>query len=241
MRQADQSRYHVLLFQTSCRHSKYRNQSTPSFAYSQIKASLPLNFSCQYCYSEIFISIQSSRFCRGIRLLSQKMSRYIIIGCSGSGKSTVARKIAETCDLPYYDTDSLYWRKGWGLSTDEEVIAALPLDSERWVIDGNFVGHRDTVWKRATSIVWLDLPARTIMFRVTRRNLGWWIRRTPTWSGNRMPLRIALSGILHAWKQLRRTRDRYPSFLKEFNHAATHRIKDRSEVNALLCSLTSRG
>lgn len=165
------------------------------------------------------------------------MSRYIVIGCSGAGKSTVARKIAEACDLPYYDTDSLYWRKGWCLSTDEEVIAALPLDSESWVIDGNFVGHRDAVWNRATSIVWLDLPARIIMFRVIRRNLGWWVSQNPTWSGNRMSLRIALSGIRHAWKQLRRTMNRYPGYLEASSHATVHRIKDQSGVNAFLWSL----
>jgi hypothetical protein len=91
------------------------------------------------------------------------MSRYLIIGCSGSGKSTFARKIAESCDVPYHDADSLYWGKGWKLSTDEEVVASLPLDSDNWVTDGNFTGHRCEVWKRATSIVWLDFPVGVII------------------------------------------------------------------------------
>lgn len=172
--------------------------------------------------------------------LSKFMPRYIIIGCSGAGKSTLARKIAEICALPYHDTDALYWQKGWLLSSDEEVIDALPLDSEHWVIDGNFVGHREAVWGRATSIIWLDLPTRIIMSRVIRRNLGWCFRRKPTWSGNRMPLRIALCGIVHAWKRFPQIRNNYPTYFDDFYSATVHRIQDDAGILTFLDSITSK-
>jgi hypothetical protein len=165
------------------------------------------------------------------------MPRYLIIGCSGSGKSTFARKLAESCDVPYHDADSLYWGKGWKLSSDEEVVASLPLDSDNWVIDGNFTGHRCEVWKRATSIVWLDFPVGVIMRQVIRRNLGWWISRKPSWSGSRMPLGIALSGIRHAWKHRKRARSNYPGWLEDMKHANVYRIRDHAELEVLLLEL----
>jgi len=167
------------------------------------------------------------------------MSRYLVIGCSGSGKSTVAREIADICDVPYHDTDSLYWCENWKRSSDEEVIASLPLDSERWVIDGNFVCHRHEVWQRATSIIWLDLPHGTVMRRVIRRNLGWWISQKPTWSGGRMPLGIAWSGICHAWKQRERIGLTYPAWLGEMNHATVHRICGQAELEKFLRTLSA--
>ncbi|WP_457603074.1 hypothetical protein, partial [Nitratifractor sp.] len=63
----------------------------------------------------------------------------------------MASQIAQICNIQYVDTDSLYWRRGWDLSSDEEVVSQLPLLSNEWSIDGNFVAHRDTVWERADS------------------------------------------------------------------------------------------
>ena len=38
---------------------------------------------------------------------------------------------------------------------------------ERWVIDGNYTSQvKDLVWARADTVVWLDLPRRTVMRRI---------------------------------------------------------------------------
>ncbi|WP_159434718.1 (d)CMP kinase [Rubritalea squalenifaciens] len=164
-------------------------------------------------------------------------SRYLIIGCSGSGKSTLARAIAECMEIPYYDTDSLYWREGWELRSDEDVVQSLPLDSPNWVLDGNFVGMREEVWNRATCIILLDLPPAETIWNTTRRNLGWWIKRTPTWSGNVMPLRIALSGIKHSKQQTKRFAEDFPNYLTEHEDKQIFRIRKRSDLEKFMASL----
>ncbi len=146
------------------------------------------------------------------------MLRYLIIGCGGSGKSTLARSVAEICSIPYIDTDSLYWKEGWVLAEDKDVVNQLPLEADSWAIDGNFVDNRSQVWERADTIVWLDLPPSCILWRITKRNMVWWITRKATWSGNRMPLSRALSGIRHTFKQISRFREGFPEFLKEYEH-----------------------
>ncbi len=39
--------------------------------------------------------------------------RIVIIGATGSGKTTLARQLAQTYGLPYTDLDDLYWNPGW--------------------------------------------------------------------------------------------------------------------------------
>jgi hypothetical protein len=41
---------------------------------------------------------------------------------------------------------------------------------ERWVIDGNYSVVRPIVWARADTVVWLDLPKRTVMRRIIWRS-----------------------------------------------------------------------
>ena len=41
------------------------------------------------------------------------MDRVIIIGCGGSGKSTLSRALSEKTNLPVVHLDKLFWREGW--------------------------------------------------------------------------------------------------------------------------------
>ncbi len=41
------------------------------------------------------------------------MQRISVIGTSGSGKTTVARRIAESLGFPHVELDALHWEPGW--------------------------------------------------------------------------------------------------------------------------------
>ena len=68
------------------------------------------------------------------------MDRILIIGCSCSGKSTLARAMGKKLHLPVVHLDQLWWREGWHNVTLEEFDAQLAkaLKQERWIIDGNY-------------------------------------------------------------------------------------------------------
>ena len=167
------------------------------------------------------------------------MSRYLLIGYSGSGKSTLARKISHLTSIPHCDSDSLYWDSQWNLVSDDEVVAQLPLNNDSWILDGNFVKHRDQVWSRATTIIWVNPPFMKGMLRLVKRNMIWWISRKPSWGGSRMPLNIAISGITHGWKRRRKSQSDFTQFISEYPDKLILKIQTRSEYNSLIASIQS--
>lgn len=100
-------------------------------------------------------------------------NRILIIGRTGSGKTTLARELATTIGVPHVELDALYF--GPNFSTiplpllRERTSAAIA--GERWVTDGNKSAVRDLVWPRADTIIWLDYPLVVSLWRLGKRAL----------------------------------------------------------------------
>jgi len=80
------------------------------------------------------------------------MKRVIVIGSSCSGKTTLARRLAELLGSPHIKLDALHWGPDWSEVPRERFRAALEkrVEGDRWVVDGNYSAVRDIVWERAT-------------------------------------------------------------------------------------------
>jgi hypothetical protein len=167
------------------------------------------------------------------------IKRIIVLGCSGSGKSTLAPVLAARLALPYLATDPVYWTADWRPVPPVEVRAwaDAATSAEAWVLDGNFDAERDLVWGRADLAVWLDLPLARTLWRVTRRNLGWWIGGTTVWGGNRMTLIKALTGIRHTIRSHALKHRTYPGQLAEFPNLQVVRITAPRQLAAWLAGL----
>ncbi len=115
------------------------------------------------------------------------MWRISVIGTSGSGKSTLARSLAVALGADFLELDSVYHQANWEpLPTSEfRRRVASVVAGERWVIDGNYSKVRDLVWGRADTVVWLDLPRRTVMRRIIQRSFRRVAGRVELWNGNR--------------------------------------------------------
>lgn len=149
------------------------------------------------------------------------MQNIVVIGATGPGKSTFAGQMAARLGLPYISTDPLYWAENWQRVPLAEVHSRIALITAQpqWVLDGNFDDAREVVWMRADTLIWLDYPRRVVWSRLVRRNLGLFLFRTPTWSGNRMTLKMALSGIRHGLRGYRAKRQGYPAALRLYKNA----------------------
>lgn len=101
------------------------------------------------------------------------MERINVVGTSCSGKTTLARDLAERLSLPYVELDALFWGPDWMPVPDEvfrERVAAAAA-GDRWVIDGSYSVIRHITWARAETVVWLDYPMPTVLSRWARRTV----------------------------------------------------------------------
>ena len=102
-----------------------------------------------------------------------EMNRIAIVGCSGGGKSTLARALGAALGLPVVHFDALFWKPGWVESAPQPFHAAVDraLAGERWVCDGNFTSVADISLARADTIVWIDQPIALCLWRAVWRAL----------------------------------------------------------------------
>ncbi|MFZ1873495.1 MAG: shikimate kinase [Chania sp.] len=110
-----------------------------------------------------------------------------VVGTSGSGKSTVARQLAQKLAVPYIEMDRLYWRPDWqGTDGDEflaRVNAALAEAAAGWVLDGNYTRTKAIKWREVDWVVWVDYGfCRTLWQAVRRAILRSW-RQIELWPG----------------------------------------------------------
>lgn len=101
------------------------------------------------------------------------MKRVLVIGAGGSGKTTVARRLAQRTGLPLFHLDALYWRSGWQPTPPDDwraKVLAL-IGREAWIIDGNYGGTLDARLEACDTVVFLDLPRLVCLWRVLKRQV----------------------------------------------------------------------
>jgi adenylate kinase family enzyme len=101
------------------------------------------------------------------------VQRIMVIGSSGTGKSTVARRLGEMLGLPVIHLDAEFWRPGWvepERAIWHQQVAALAA-RDAWIMDGQYSATWDLRVNRADTIIWLDLPRRIYMTRIIKRTL----------------------------------------------------------------------
>ena len=170
--------------------------------------------------------------------------RVSVVGSSGSGKSTVAARLAEQLGVPHTELDAINHQPNWTpLPPDAfrrrvtEITAAA-----QWVVDGNYSTVRDIVWDRADTVVWIDLPRGLVARRITMRSIRRVVRREELWNGNRERLRNLLtrdpeeSAIRHSWQNHQKNHDRYAAARDDPAFAQLHFVQLRSqrEIDAFL-------
>lgn len=124
----------------------------------------------------------------GNETMPSRPRRVVVLGTTGSGKSTAAARIAELIGADRLELDSLNHGPNWTQRPVEEFLAGVAEFAARpsWVIDGNYVDRvSDTLWPQADIVVYLDPPLPVTLWRIVRRTVLRIVRRTELWNGNR--------------------------------------------------------
>lgn len=123
--------------------------------------------------------------------LPDDVRRVVVRGTTGSGKTTLAKAIANAYGLAHVELDALFHQPGWTTLPDHEFVARVDAatSSERWVACGNYSLVEQLVLDRADTAVLYDLPRRLVMRRLIWRSFRRAVRRQELWNGNREPWR----------------------------------------------------
>jgi len=99
-----------------------------------------------------------------------------IVGPSGTGKSTLARRLGRTLGVPVIHLDAHYWRAGWKEPPKAEWVAQVDelIARETWIMDGNYSGTFARRIAAADTVVFLDFPRLHCVYGVMSR---WWNTR----------------------------------------------------------------
>jgi adenylate kinase family enzyme len=174
------------------------------------------------------------------------LTRVVVIGTSCSGKTTLARRLASILGTRHVELDSLYWGPGWTPRPDFRQAVLVAAEGPRWVIDGNYSAVRDMIWRRCTSIVWLDYSFARVFSRALRRTGRRIITRERLYADNRETIRGALFDIDGIpWWVVRthgRRRREFPALFEraEYGHATVIRLPTPTAARTLLAQLGTR-
>lgn len=110
------------------------------------------------------------------------MSRVVVLGIAGGGKSTLARRISAALGLPLHQMDKIGWLPGWKLAGNEHVERQHDriMAGNRWVIDG--YGSWRSIEQRcdvADTLILIDQPAWRHYWWSYKRNLKLLFRHNP--------------------------------------------------------------
>ena len=99
------------------------------------------------------------------------MTRIVLLGCAGAGKSTLAHRLGEATGAPVICLDAI-WRPDWDVASlphfRDLMIAAHAGDA--WISDGNFAAASfDIRLPRADLVIWLDRPRLICAWRAATR------------------------------------------------------------------------
>lgn len=174
--------------------------------------------------------------------------RINVVGTSGVGKSTLARRLADQLNAPYIEMDRLYWRENWQGTPDEELLARLDAAlsaTESWVLDGNYNRTRHVKWRNVQAIVWVDYGFWCTLRQAVKRAFSRAWTRQELWpgTGNRESFRLSFfsrdSIILWTLKTWHKNRQRYLADMQDPQFAGLTfvRLRTQAETEAFITKI----
>ena len=99
------------------------------------------------------------------------MARIVVLGCAGSGKTTLARQLGERTGQPVICLDAI-WQPHWE-AKDVPAFRTLVEKAhagDAWISDGNFsLATFDIRLPRATLVIWLQRSKLSCAWRAVTR------------------------------------------------------------------------
>jgi adenylate kinase family enzyme len=101
------------------------------------------------------------------------LTRTLIIGNSGSGKSWLAQRLAQQLREPWTDLDRIHWLSDEHSiprpRTEALAMARIAADEQRWVIEGVYGWIISEILHRTTALIWLCVDDEECVANIHQR------------------------------------------------------------------------
>jgi len=100
------------------------------------------------------------------------MKKIIVIGCPGSGKSTVSRALHNKTGIPLYHLDMMYWNADKTTVEKSVFLERLSavLEKNDWIIDGNYGSTMELRMAACDTVIFLDYPLDVCLDGIRERS-----------------------------------------------------------------------
>jgi adenylate kinase family enzyme len=99
------------------------------------------------------------------------MKRISVIGCGGSGKTTLAKILHDKTDLPLYHLDCIAYADNWQEVSPEIFKDSHKnwIDKDNWIIEGTMITSLEQRLSRSDQCIFLDMPRWLCIIRIFKR------------------------------------------------------------------------
>jgi adenylate kinase family enzyme len=116
-----------------------------------------------------------------------------VIGCGGSGKSTLSRELGQLLSIPVHHLDKIFWKSNWTPMQHAEFLDAQKFifTTDSWIMDGNYGGTMKPRLNEADTVIFCDLPTHSCLRGALSRYFKYRNRTRPDMSeGNSEELNL---------------------------------------------------
>lgn len=149
------------------------------------------------------------------------MKRIIVIGSGGAGKTTLSLQLGEILNIEVFHLDKEFWNAGWVMCSQkmEDAQVKKMISGDFWIIDGNYGRTMVQRIEAADTVIFLDTPRITCLWRAAKRILKYYGKTRPDMADG-CPEQIDWEYFVWIWQFRLKNR---PAVLRLLNGCRNHK------------------
>jgi adenylate kinase family enzyme len=166
------------------------------------------------------------------------MERVLVLGSSGSGKSTFAQQLGAKLGIEVIHLDSYYWQPNWieAPQSKWETTLLKLLEKKRWVMDGNYPASLPLRLEYTDTVVFLNMGRLVCLWRCVGRYLKYRGENRPELASGCYE-KIDIDFLKWIWHYPRDVKPKVMEYLEDYPDIQMIQLKGGKEINRFISEM----